>query len=228
MNPNAPPGRFIPGRAALNVECLLSLEPIMKRLSPFLVGLLILAGPCVTSALAADAAPEPQLINMNPGMTEVITSLTTIVIFCALLAVLGKFAWGPILKGLQAREEGIRSDIEKAEASRKAAEKALAEYNAQLAKAGDKVREILDGARTDAEKIATSIRIAAQSEAEEIKERATREIEAAKNAALSEVYAATADLATSVAEKILRRQLNSGDYRDLVDQSVAQFEKVRA
>jgi F0F1-type ATP synthase membrane subunit b/b' len=73
-----------------------------------------------------------------------------------------------------------------------------------------------------------NLRIAAQSEAEEIKERATREIEAAKNAALSEVYAATADLATTVAEKILRRQLNAGDYRDLVDQGVAQFQKVGA
>jgi F-type H+-transporting ATPase subunit b len=199
----------------------------MKRLCLFLAGLLILAGPLVTTALAADAAKEPELLP-SPGWTQVITSVTTIVIFCCLMAVLTKFAWGPILKGLQAREEGIRKDIEKAEASRKAAEKVLADYNAQLATAQDKVREIIDKARTDAEKIGASIRIAAQNEGEEIKDRAMREIEAAKTAALSEVYAATADLATTVAEKILRRQLNSNDYRDLVDQSVAQFQKVGA
>jgi F-type H+-transporting ATPase subunit b len=199
----------------------------MKRVCLFLAGLYILAGPLVTSALAADEA-APQLINMSPGLTELITSVTTIVIFCGLMAVLGKFAWGPILKGLQARESGIRNDIDQAEAKRIAAEKVLAEYNAQLATAQDKVRELIDAARADAEKIALNIRTAAQSEVEEAKERATREIEAAKNAALSEVYAATADLATTVAEKILRRQLNSGDYRDLVDQSVAQFQKVGA
>jgi F-type H+-transporting ATPase subunit b len=201
----------------------------MKRLCLFFAGMLVLAGPWVTTALAADdAGQQPQLINMSPGWTELITSLTTIVIFCCLLAVLGKFAWGPILKGLQAREEGIRKDIERAEATRKAAEKVLADYNTQLAGAQEKVRQIIDGARTDAEKIAMNIRIAAQSEAEDIKERATSEIEAAKNAALTEVYAATADLATSVAEKILRRQLNPGDYRDLVDQGVAEFQKAGA
>ena len=202
----------------------------MKRFLLALAALMLIAGPCVTTALAdaAPAAPQPQLINLSPGLTEAITSLTTIVIFCVLLAVLGKFAWGPILKGLQAREEGIRKSIQDAHEAKKAAEKVLAEYNAQLATAADKVREILDGARTDAEKIGINLRIAAQSEAEEIKERATREIEAAKTAALAEVYAATADLATNVAEKILRRQLNSGDYRDLVDQGVAQFQKAGA
>ena len=66
----------------------------------------------------------------------------------------------------------------------------------------------------------------AQQEAEESKEHATREIEAAKQTALTEIYAQTANLATSIAEKIIRRNLNADDQRDLVDQSLKQLQSV--
>jgi F-type H+-transporting ATPase subunit b len=67
----------------------------------------------------------------------------------------------------------------------------------------------------------------AQAEAEEIRERSTKEIEAARDAALRDIYAKTADLATSVAEKIIRRSLNAADQQDLVRQSLEQLQEVR-
>ena len=67
----------------------------------------------------------------------------------------------------------------------------------------------------------------AQQEAEEAKDRATKDIEAAKQAALTEIYTQTADLATSIAEKIIRRSLNANDQRDLVDQSLEQLKSAR-
>ena len=47
-----------------------------------------------------------------------------------------------------------------------------------------------------------------------------------KNQALAEVYEKTADLATSVAEKIIRRNLNPEDQRDLVARSLEQLQTV--
>ena len=44
--------------------------------------------------------------------------ILTLAVFIVLLAVLGKWAWGPILAGLQKREEHIRQSIEEAEKAR--------------------------------------------------------------------------------------------------------------
>jgi F-type H+-transporting ATPase subunit b len=85
---------------------------------------------------------------------------------------------------------------------------------------------MLSKAATDADNLATQIRTRAQQEAEETKERAIRDIDAARDQALSEIYQQTADLATRVAEKILRRNLNADDQRDLVNQSLQELQTV--
>jgi F-type H+-transporting ATPase subunit b len=159
----------------------------------------------------------------NQGL---ITAVTTLIVFCALLAILGKFAWGPIASGLQAREDKIRKDIADAEAARKRAEETLGQYNQQLATAERQVRDILAKAGADAEKIATSMKMQAQQEAEEIKERATRDIENARKQALNDIYAQAAELSTNIASKILRRNLNADDQRDLVNSSLEQLQTV--
>ncbi len=150
----------------------------------------------------------------------------TLVIFVILLAILYPTAWKKVLAGLKAREERIRQDIADAEAARKKAETTLREYTQQLAAAEARVRDMISSATVEGEKVATNIRMQAQQEAEEAKERAQRDIEAAKNLAIREVHEQTALLATSIAEKILRRTLNADDQRDLVRQSLEQLQTV--
>lgn len=180
------------------------------------------------AALAADGEhTEPNLMP-SPGLTEVLTSLTTLVIFILLVVVLGKYAWGPIVSGLKAREDKIRKDIRDAEEARARSEATLKQYQAQLATAEQQVRDLIAKAMADAQQIATTIRMHAQQEAEEVKERATKEIEGAKNQALVEIYEQTAHLATSVAEKILRRSLSADDQQDLVRSSLEQIKNVSA
>jgi F-type H+-transporting ATPase subunit b len=157
----------------------------------------------------------------------VINAIVTLIVFVALVAVLGKYAWGPIAGGLKAREDKIRQDIAEAEAARARSEATLREYQAQLATAEQKVRELLAKAGADAEQIAAGIRVRAQQEAEETKDRATREIDAARKDAVRQVHEEAAVLATSVAEKILRRNLNPDDQRDLVTASLEQLQTVK-
>jgi F-type H+-transporting ATPase subunit b len=147
-------------------------------------------------------------------------------IFLVVVIVLYRTAWKNVRAGLTAREARIRKDIADAEAVRLKSEQTLAQYNTQLATAEQKVRDLLNQAGVDAERIATNIRMKAQQEAEEAKERATKEIEAAKRSALAEIYEQTADLATKVAEKIIRRNLNAADQRDLVSQSLQEMQSV--
>ena len=55
-----------------------------------------------------------------------------------------------------------------------------------------------------------------------------RDIDAARDQAVAELHSHAAVLATSVAEKILRRNLNPDDQRDLVDRSLAEIASVGA
>jgi F-type H+-transporting ATPase subunit b len=169
--------------------------------------------------LALIPLADPELLEFNPG-----SAIWVLCIFAVVALILYRTAWKNVLVGLKAREERIRTDIADAEAARRKAEETLKEYDKKLTEADHKVREIIDKAVADAEQIGTSLRMKAQQEAEEAKNHATREIEAAKRLALTEIYEQTANLATSIAEKIIRRNLNADDQRDLVKQSLDQFQ----
>jgi F-type H+-transporting ATPase subunit b len=161
---------------------------------------------------------------IDPNLAQ---SIWILVLFLVVAIILYKTAWKNVLVGLRAREDRIRQDIADAEAARVKAEQTLRQYDARLAGAEEKVREILDRAAVDAEKIATGMRTKAQQEVEVVKEQATKEIEAAKQTALTEIYVQTADLATSIAEKIIRRKINPDDQRDLVNQGIEEFQNAR-
>jgi F0F1-type ATP synthase membrane subunit b/b' len=56
-----------------------------------------------------------------------------------------------------------------------------------------------------------------------MKARATQDLEGAKRAALSEIHAAAASLATSVAGKILKREIQPADQKRLVEESLSEL-----
>jgi F-type H+-transporting ATPase subunit b len=178
--------------------------------------------------LVAHAAEGAENSGDKPGLLQldIYSILWVLVIFIILVVVLYRTAWKNVLAGLTAREQRIRNDIAQAEAARHKAEESLAQYNKQLADAEARVRDLLDKARSDAEQIANGVRVRAQEEAQTIREKAEHEIERAKNDAIAQIYEQTAVLATSVAEKILRRSLNPDDQRDLVTRSLDQLQSL--
>jgi F-type H+-transporting ATPase subunit b len=181
-------------------------------------------GSAAGSHAAGEAHEEPSLLQ---GPKEsLITAITTLIVFLILVAVLGKFAWGPIATGLKAREDKIRKDIADAEAARARAEATLREYNTKLAAAEGQIRDMLSKATADAETIATNIRARAQVESEEIKERANKDIETARDQAIAQVHSEAVNLSTIMAEKILHRNLNPDDQRDLLARSLEQLQTI--
>ena len=144
------------------------------------------------------------------------TAILTLAIFIVLLAVLGKWAWGPILSGLQKREEYIRRSIEEAEQARADAEKSLQEYKEQLAQARSEAQVIIDQGRGEAVKLADELKQNAQEEARNLRAQAQRDIHSAKDEALRELCDQTCELATDIAGKIIQRSLDAKDHRDLL------------
>ncbi|QDU24001.1 F0F1 ATP synthase subunit B family protein [Urbifossiella limnaea] len=169
-------------------------------------------------ALAADAGGTKNV--MEP---DLVNSVVTLIVFGALLAVLYKFAWGPILVGLKAREDAQYAAIEEAKKARDEAAAMRAQVQAELAKAADQVRAMLDEARNDASALRATEREAGVKEAAAERERAKREIEVAKDTALDEIYRTAVDLATSLSAKTLGRQISADDHRKLLDESLVEL-----
>src|SRR5690349_4052568 len=88
------------------------------------------------AAASGEHGGEAEALSPVPTVPQAIApAVTTLIVFALLLAVLGKYAWGPIATGLKNREDKIRRDIADAEAARTRAESTLAQYNQQLATA---------------------------------------------------------------------------------------------
>ena len=182
------------------------------------------------SAAAADAhAGADAEAHESPGLLnpELGTAVWTIVLFVVLVAVLGKFAWPPILKGLQDREQKIRGDLEGAEKAAREATQTLKQYHAKLAEAHEDSRKLIAEARAEAERAAAQLKESAAADVDQIRQRAQQEIVAAKEQALNELYAHTAALATQVAGRILQREIRPEDQQQLIDESVRQFREAQ-
>jgi F-type H+-transporting ATPase subunit b len=169
-------------------------------------------------ALAAEAAGEPNLFAGDLG-----NSFWTILIFVLVLIILGKFAWGPILKNLQARESFIHDALAKAKADRDAAEARLKEYEERLATARGEATAIVEEGRRDAEVVKRKIEEDAKHEGDKMIERAKREIHLATVAATSDLYQLTAKLATDLAARVLGRELSAQDHERLIAEAIAEI-----
>jgi F-type H+-transporting ATPase subunit b len=172
---------------------------------------------------AAGAAAE----HAAPGLFEgtLYQSVSAIIVFLIVLTILKKTAWGPMLAALKDREDKIREDLAAAEKAANDARATLEDYRKQLATAGEEGRKLIEQARNDAQRVANQLREQTASEITILKQRAEADIRAAKETALAEVYEQTANLATSVAGKILRRQITADDQQALVRESLAELNK---
>jgi F-type H+-transporting ATPase subunit b len=150
-------------------------------------------------------------------------SVAAIVVFLLLLALLYKYAWGPILSGLQERENKIKRDLEEAEASARQAAETLRQHEQKLAAAQAEAQELIERGRADATKLSAQLRADTQAEIDQIRKRAEADIRSAKQQAINELYAEAANLSTQIAEKILKRQMNPEDHRALIQQSLAEL-----
>jgi F-type H+-transporting ATPase subunit b len=158
---------------------------------------------------------------------DVGNAVWTVLIFVLVLVVLGKFAWTPILQGLQARETFIRDALAEAKQQRDDAEARMREYEAKLAAAREEVDAIMDEARRDADVLRQREEARAKEEADKIVARARREIEIASETAVKDLYARATRLATSAAAAVLGREIRAEDHERLVSESIAALDGMR-
>ncbi len=157
-------------------------------------------------------------MEVQPGL-----AIWTLAVFLGLLAVLGKFAWGPLVQALHRREEHLEHCLLQSEKARNDAELLLAEHRKLMAETDDKVRELLYQAQRDAQTRSADLLRTAQADADAARDRAQRDIATARDQALSEIWARTADVAVTVAGRVLSKNLGDDDRRRLLDEAIREL-----
>ena len=151
------------------------------------------------------------LFSINLGL-----SVWTVVIFLTVLFVLWRFAFGPILSAVNAREAGINRALEEAQSRQAEAEKLLQEHKEQLADARRQAQEILADGREAAGRLQKDMEGKAREESEAILARARNEIAREKDAAVDLLRREAVDLALAAASKLLNQKLDGDQDRKLV------------
>src|SRR5262249_54377008 len=194
-------------------------EVVMFRWLVVLLGLSLLALCCARLAHAADdkhAEPSP-----FTGALDL--TIWTWVVFLLLFFLLKKYAWGPMLTGLKQREDNIHLAMDEAKKARAEAEDLRVHLKKEMDQVNDKIRAMMEAAHRDGEATKAQLVAEAENEIRAERERSLREIGTARDQALQELWNRTAQLATEVSSRAIRRQLTEDDHRRLVDEALAEL-----
>ncbi len=154
-----------------------------------------------------------------PSMNEVVWGALS---FLALFAVLAKYGYPSVKKGMDNRAKKIRDSLDEAERTRQEARSILDDYQRQLADAKSESSRIIEEARQAADKLRQDLKKQAEEEVAEIKNRAQEDIAAQVERAKADLQAQMGELSIDLAEKVVERSLDRETNMDLIESFIRQ------
>jgi F-type H+-transporting ATPase subunit b len=164
--------------------------------------------------------PVPQPDGKTPAFGNLYAIGWSAVNFLVLLALMYKFAYGPINNMLEKRTNAIEGSLKHAEEVKLEVEQMRKETASNLAESRKEAQEIVARATKAAEESKNEIIAKAKEESTLIKNKAAAEIQAATEQAKLELKDSAVSLAILAAEKVLSRAINDDDHKNLVKQFV--------
>ena len=163
------------------------------------------------------------LVQLDPGLF-----VWTILTFLVLLGVLAKFAWKPLLKMLEDRENLIRSSLDDAEKAQMELARLNSEGEDIINKARSEAQTILAEGKAAASKLKDETLNEAKDQAKSILSDAEKQIQIEKDKAIAEIKSEVVDLSLSVATKLIKKNISREDNQALIDDSLENVTKYEA
>lgn len=160
------------------------------------------------------------LLNPDTGLI-----IWTILTFLLLVFLLKTFAWGPLLKAIDEREAGLKSDLDRAEEARKSAESLKAELDSKIEGLEAKGREILDQANKEGESIRVKLKGEAEADARKIREKTKVELEGERQKLVRELRKDVAELSVLAAERLVKKTVDAGVQKRVLDDFFKDLDK---
>lgn len=182
------------------------------------VALLVL-GPDLVWAVAAEegAGHGGGLISLDKSL--IVQALN----FLILLVILQRLLYKPFIAKMAERTQAIEKSLAEAQAARAEAARQQEENAARLRSAYAEAASIREQALKEAGDEQRRLVEAARVESQRMIEAATAQTDADIRRAREELRREVSDLAIAVAEKLVRKSLNDGDHRRIVDDAIARM-----
>ena len=153
------------------------------------------------------------------------TGIWTLIIFAAMLLILWKYAWGPIINGLDKRAAKIEGDLKSAENEKQEAQKLKQEAQKNLDEANEKAYKIITQGKQEANDVRNDIINKAKDEANRIKSQAENDIKNARKKAVEEMRQEMVLMSIALASKIVKKNLTKETHNDLINGFLEDYEK---
>ena len=163
------------------------------------------------------------------GLTDInwTLSLFTIVLFSLFVLVLSKFAWGPLLSAIDAREKSIRDAIEGSNKAQADALAVLAQHKDLLRQIGAEREEIIKRAVKEADEFKVDLVANARSEVDDMLRRHKEQIAREMSVAQAKLREEVADLAVLGASKIVASSMTPEAQKKLVSEFVNSLPRIK-
>lgn len=152
-------------------------------------------------------------------------SLFVLVVFIILVALVGKFAFGPVSKMMQERSNKITNDLDSAAQSREDAAKLAAQRATELKNSKSEAVEIVNTAKQNGEKQREGMITLAQEEVQTLKQNAKKDIEQSRLDALNSARDDVAQLSIEIASKLIKKELSVADQKSLINSYIEGLDK---
>jgi F-type H+-transporting ATPase subunit b len=157
------------------------------------------------------------LVQPDPGLF-----IWTILTFLVLVALLGKFAWRPLLQALESRQESIRKSLDDAQKAKQELERLHGESAEIIRQSRVEADAIVTRSRGDAERLREEMKQKARAEADAIVKNAERQIQLETGRAIQQIRREAVDLSVMIASKLIQRNLTKEDNERLIEEALSE------
>ena len=158
----------------------------------------------------------------------IVTAFFTIINLLVTYWFLKRFLFKPAVKIIRKRQASIDADLANARETKQAAHEKLSEATARIESSVREASAIVNEAKVQAESQSDAMIMAAKKEVSEIISRADTDIERMRIAMMEEMRDEVADLAVSVASRVIKQSIDEKKQREMVDQFIGEETKRKA
>jgi len=155
-------------------------------------------------------------MNFNATLIGQIVAFAVFVAFCM------RYVWPPLLAAMQEREQRIAKGLAAGQEAEEQLQAAKQEHQQLIVQAKQEASQIVSQANKRREEILEDARVKATSERDLVLKGAEAEMHRRQEKAREDLRKQVANLAIIGAEKILEREVNANDHRELL-QKVSQM-----
>ena len=170
-----------------------------------------------TQSVTSTEAHSKEIGFMSPEMNLLVLTWVTFII---VVLILHKFAWKPILKGLDEREKMIRMSVDEADRIKLELTKIEEKRIEIIREAEIKSRDIIDQSRKAAVEATKVIQQKAREETKIFMQNAQRELKDTVEKAQADLREESARIAVNLASKLIEENLDTEKNKKLINQFI--------